>query len=176
MQEQFKDDGQRAFLSLLVAAAENNVIGKNNQLPWNLPEDLKYFKNKTWGMVLVMGRKTFESLGKPLPGRKSIVITRDKDWKYENVEVVHSVEDAIEKAKQFGVKEILVLGGAEIFKQVMPQAERIYITRVHHSFEGDAYFPEFSNEDWKLVKSHFFHADEKNKYSLTFEVWERTKH
>src|SRR5215204_5651553 len=102
------------ILSLLVAASENNVIGKDNQLPWHLPNDLKYFKNQTWGMPILMGRKTFESIGKALPGRKSIVITRSGDWKREGVEVVHSIEESVERAKQFGAKEIFVIGGAEI--------------------------------------------------------------
>jgi dihydrofolate reductase len=120
------------ILSLLVAADENNVIGKDNKLPWHLPNDLRYFKNLTWAMPILMGRKTFESIGKPLQGRKSIVITRSDGWKHEGVEVVHSVEEAIEKAKSFGAKEIFVIGGAEIFQTAFPKAERIYLTRIHH--------------------------------------------
>lgn len=160
------------ILSLLLAADENNVIGKNNQLPWHLPNDLKYFKNQTWGMPILMGRKTFESIGKPLQGRKSIVITRNH-WNYDGVEVVHSVDEAIEKAKQFGVKEIFVIGGAEIFRSAFSQANRIYLTRIHHRFDGDVYFPEVSANDWNLVQSRFCPADEKNKYPHTFQVWER---
>jgi dihydrofolate reductase len=161
------------ILSLLLAADENNVIGKDNQLPWHLPNDLKYFKNQTWAMPILMGRKTFESIGKPLQGRKSIVITRSTEWKYEGVEIVHSVEEAIEKAKEFGVKEIFVIGGAEIFQTAFEQANRIYLTRIHHHFGGDAYFPEVSDKDWNLVQSRFCAADEKNKYDHTFQVWER---
>ena len=161
------------ILSLLLAADENNVIGKDNQLPWHLPNDLKYFKNQTWAMPILMGRKTFESIGKPLQGRKSIVITRSTEWKYDGVEVVHSVEEAIEKAKEFGVKEIFVIGGAEIFHTAFDQANRIYLTRIHHRFDGDAYFPEVSDKDWNLVQSRFCAADEKNKYNHTFQVWER---
>src|SRR5215213_8612683 len=129
-----KDD---VILSLLVAADENNTIGKDNKLPWHLPNDLKYFKNQTWAMPILMGRKTFESIGKPLPGRKSIVITRSDHWHYEGVDVVHSVDEAIAKAKQLGVKEVFVIGGAEIFKTSFNQANRIYLTRIHHQFEGD---------------------------------------
>src|SRR5215207_10424781 len=103
-------------LSLLVAADEKNVIGKDNKLPWHLPNDLKYFKNQTWGMPILMGRKTFESIGKPLQGRKSIVITRNGQWKHEGVETVHTVEDAIAKAAGQGAKEVFVIGGAEIFR------------------------------------------------------------
>jgi dihydrofolate reductase len=161
------------ILSLLVAADENNVIGRDNKLPWHLPADLKYFKNQTWAMPILMGRKTFESIGKPLPGRKSIVITRSKEWKHEGVSAVHSVEEAIGQAATLGVKEIFVIGGSEIFKTAFPQANRIYLTRIHHRFEGDAYFPEVSNHEWKLVQSRFCEADDKNIYAHTFEVWER---
>lgn len=161
------------ILSLLVAADENNVIGKDNKLPWHLPNDLKYFKNQTWGMPILMGRKTFESIGKPLPGRKSIVITRSKDWNHDGVEVVHSVDEAIEKAKQLGAKEIFVIGGAEIFQTAFPQANRIYLTRIHHQFDGDAYFPELSPNDWDLMQSRLCSADQKNLYAHTFQVWER---
>jgi dihydrofolate reductase len=162
-------------LSLLVAADENNVIGKNNELPWHLPNDLKYFKNQTWGMPILMGRKTFDSIGKPLPGRKSIVITRNRDWKYPGVEVVHSAPEAIEKAKAYGAKEIFVIGGAEIFASSYNMAQRIYLTRVHHQFDGDVYFPEVNANDWTLVHNRFCHADEKNAWSHTFQVWERKK-
>ncbi len=164
---------EKMILSLLVAADENNVIGKDNQLPWHLPNDLKYFKNQTWGMPILMGRKTFESIGKPLPGRKSIVITRNKEWKHEGVSVVHSTEEAISKAREFGVKEIFVIGGAEIFNTSFEKAERIYLTRIHHSFEGDAFFPAVDSAKWNLVQNRFCHADEKNIYSHTFQVWER---
>jgi dihydrofolate reductase len=161
------------ILSLLVAADEANVIGKDNKLPWHLPNDLKYFKNQTWAMPILMGRKTFESIGKPLQGRKSIVITRNNEWKHQGLEVVHSVEQAIGKAKEFGIKEIFVIGGAEIFQTAFAQANRIYLTRIHHSFDGDVYFPEVSDKDWNLMQSRFCAADEKNKYPHSFQVWER---
>ena len=161
------------ILSLLVAAAENNVIGKDNQLPWHLTNDLKYFKNLTWGMPILMGRKTFESIGKPLPGRKSIVITRNKDWQHENVTIVHSIEEAVQNATALGVKEVFVIGAAEIFKKSLATANRIYLTRIHQEFEGDVYFPEVSAAEWQLMSSRFCQADEKNKYDHTYEVWER---
>lgn len=160
-------------LSLLLAASENNVIGKDNQLPWHLPNDLKYFKNLTWGMPILMGRKTFESIGRALPGRKSVVITRNTDWKQENVEVVHSVEEAINYAKAQDVKEIFVIGGAEIFNTSFDTADRIYMTRIHQQVEGDAYFPPIDETKWKRVSAKFCEADEKNAYPHTFEVWER---
>lgn len=161
------------ILSLLVAADENNVIGKDNQLPWHLPNDLKYFKNLTWALPIVMGRKTYESIGKPLPGRQSIVITRNTDWQKEGVSVVHSFEEAIELAKSFDVKEIFVIGGAEVFKSAFNKADRVYLTRIHHRFDGDVYFPEVSTEKWNLTSQKFCHADEKNAWSHTFQVWER---
>jgi dihydrofolate reductase len=161
------------IISLLVAASENNVIGKDNQLPWHLPNDLRYFKNQTWGMPILMGRKTFESIGKPLQGRKSIVITRNLDWKQEGVEVVHSLEAAIEKAEASGVKEIFVIGGAEIFKTSFSRAGRIYLTRIHHQFEGDVFFPDLAGAEWKLVQERFCPADAKNAFAHSFQVWER---
>ena len=161
------------ILSLLVAADENNVIGRDNKLPWHLPNDLRYFKNQTWGMPILMGRKTFESIGKPLPGRKSIVITRNDDWHHDGVNVVHSIEDAIQKAESFGVKEIFVIGGAEIFNSSLPETNRIYLTRIHEQFDGDVYFPEVSDKDWQLVSSRFCEADEKNAFNHTYQVWER---
>lgn len=160
-------------LSLLVAADEQNVIGKDNKLPWHLPNDLKYFKNLTWGMPILMGRKTFESIGKPLPGRKSIVITRNNNWQNNGVHVVHSVEEAVDKAIAFDIKEIFIIGGAEIFTTSLSLADRVYLTRIHHAFEGDVYFPKLNADEWELVKSHLHHKDEKNAYDHTFEVWER---
>src|SRR5437764_2605718 len=150
------------ILSLLVAASENNVIGKENKLPWHLPDDLKYFKNLTWAMPILMGRKTFESIGKPLPGRKSIVITRNEDWMHKGVDVVHSIKEAIEKAESFGVKEVFVIGGAEIFKTALPGADRIYLTRIHRAFEGDVYFPAIDENTWQRVSHRYCEADEKN--------------
>jgi dihydrofolate reductase len=161
------------ILSLLVAAGENDVIGKNNALPWHLPNDLKYFKNQTWGMPVLMGRKTFESIGKPLPGRKSIVITRNQEWEYENVDVVHSLEQAIKKAEGYGAREIFVIGGAEIFNAAFPVADRLYLTRVHQDFEGDVFLEGFQPSEWNKVKDRYCSADEKNAFSHSFQVWER---
>ena len=124
-------------------------------------------------MPILMGRKTFDSIGKPLPGRKSIVITRNKDWQHDNVSVVHSVEEAIELAKQDDIKEIFVIGGAEIFNTSFDQADRLYLTRVHQEVEGDVYFPAIDEAKWKLVSAKRFEADEKNAYAHTFQVWER---
>ena len=161
------------MISFIVAVDENNLMGKGLELPWHLPNDMKYFKNQTWGMAVVMGRKTLDALGKPLQGRQNIVITRNKDWKPEGTQVAHSLDEAIEKAKETGAAEIFIIGGAEIFKMALPAANRIYLTRIHHQFEGDVYFPQIPTNEWQLVKSHFSAADEKNKYNHTFEVWER---
>ncbi len=138
---QSKDSFQNPgiILSLVVAADESNVIGKGNKLPWHLPNDLKYFKNLTWAMPILMGRKTFESIGKSLPGRKSIVITRNNEWKDKGVDVVHSLNEAIDLAGEYGVKEIFIIGGAEIFSTAFADARRIYLTRIHHRFGGGTF-------------------------------------
>lgn len=161
------------ILSLLVAVDESNLIGNGNKLPWHLPADLKYFKNLTWGMPIAMGRKTFDSIGRPLPGRTNIVITRNRAWAFENVSAVYSLDEAVAVAQELSVKELFVIGGAEIFKAALPVAQRIYRTRIHHHFEGDVWFPEIKEADWQLAKSHTHQPDEKNKYRHTFEVWER---
>ena len=161
------------ILSMLVAADTNNVIGKENRLPWHLPNDLKYFKNLTWGMPIVMGRKTFESIGKALPGRKSIVITRNRDWSAADTTVVHSVQEAVQAAQVYGVKEIFVIGGAAIFQTAFASAYRLYLTRIHHAFEGDVFLPNINEKEWQQVKSLHQPTDEKNRYAHTFEVWER---
>jgi dihydrofolate reductase len=160
-------------ISFIVAVSENHVIGKNNQLPWRLPTDMKYFKNITWAMPVIMGRKSFESLGEPLTGRANIVITRKTDWKAEGAEVVHSIDEAIIAAKKTDAKEIFIIGGGEIFQSALPSADRIYMTLVHGNFEGDAFFPQINWDEWKLVSNRDCEADEKNAYALSFQVWER---
>jgi len=161
------------ILSLLVAADENNVIGKDNKLPWLLPNDLKYFKNLTWAMPVIMGRKTFQSIGKVLPGRKTIVITRNKDWQHKEVAPTHSIEEALEAATVYEVNEVFVIGGAEIFNNAFIKANRIYLTRIHHRFDGDVFFPIINEAEWQLEKSTFCKSDEKNLYDHTFQVWNR---
>lgn len=161
------------MLSHIVAASENNIIGSNNELPWKLSNDFKYFKNKTWGMPVIMGRNTYESMKKELPGRINIVVTSKMDWKPENVFVAHGIDEAVEKAKESDAKEIFIIGGGEIFKQTLPVVGRIYLTRVHTTVEGDTSYPELDISAWKLIQSDSFPADEKNNYPYTFEVWER---
>jgi len=166
-------NGVNVTISLLVAADEGNLIGKNNALPWHLPNDLRYFKNLTWGMPILMGRKTFESIGKPLPGRTSIVITRNTDWQHEGVTVVHSIKDAMQAAAARGAREIFVIGGAEIFASAFPIAHRLYLTRIHHRFEGDAFLSPIDTEQWKLIRNRDCAPDEKNAYPHSFQVWEK---
>jgi dihydrofolate reductase len=161
------------MLSHIVAASENNVIGSKNELPWHLPNDFKYFKNKTWGMPVIMGRKSYESLKKSLPGRINIIVTNNKDFQAENVFVVNNIDDAIIKAGESDAKEIFIIGGGEIFKQTIDIVSRIYRTRVHANIEGDTYYPEINKDQWKLISEQSFPADDKNNYAYTFEVWEK---
>lgn len=160
-------------IALVVAAAENNVIGKDNQLLWRLPNDMKFFKNTTWGMPVIMGRKTFESLGKPLAGRTNIVITRQDNWTAPGVQVVKNLEEALAAAAETDAKEASVIGGGEIYALALPRAQRIYITRVHTTLEGDTFFPEFDKQQWELLSNLDFPADEKHAYAYSFQVWER---
>lgn len=161
-------------ISLIVAAAENNAIGKNNQLLWKLPNDFKFFKNTTWGMPVVMGRKTYESLGKALPGRMNIVITRQGDWKAEDAVVVNGLEEGVLKAEEANTKEIFIIGGAEIYKQAIDTvANKIYLTRVHTSIDGDAYFPDIDSEKWELVANEDFEKDAQHDFGYSFQTWVR---
>ena len=161
------------ILSSVVAASTNNIIGKDNQLLWRLPNDTKFFKNTTWGMPVVMGRKTFESLGKPLTGRTNIVITHKKDWAPEGVKVVSNLEEAMVAAADADAKEAFIIGGGEIYKQTMPLVHRIYITRVHAILQGDTSFPVIDEKEWELLSQLDFKADEKHKYDYCFQVWQR---
>ncbi len=161
-------------VSMVVAAAEDNAIGKNNELLWHLPDDFKFFKQVTMGHPVIMGRKTFDSLGKALPKRPNIVITRQKDYTAEGAEVVHSFDDAMRLAKEKGDDDIMVIGGSDIFALALPITNRVYLTRVHAHFpEADTHFLTLDNTEWHLVKSEPHAADEKHQHAFTFEVWER---
>ncbi|QCR22933.1 dihydrofolate reductase [Pontibacter sp. SGAir0037] len=162
------------MIAIVVAIAENNVIGKDNQLIWHLPADLRHFKQLTLGHPIIMGRKTFESIGKPLPGRTSIIITRQQDYQVEDCVVVHSVEEALAKAKELD-ERASIIGGAEIYRQALPFTDTVYLTRLHHTFEGDTFFPELPAEDWQQVAEAFHEPDEKNKYSYSFIELKRRK-
>jgi dihydrofolate reductase len=159
------------MISLIVAASTNNAIGKNNQLLWHLPNDLKFFKNTTWGMTVIMGRKTFEAVNKPLPGRFNIVITRQPGWKGEGAIVATDLADAIKKAEETNCKEIFIIGGGEIYKQGIEMAGKIYMTRVHATLDGDTFFPVIDENKWQLTSSQDFAADEKHKYAYSFQTW-----
>ncbi len=162
-------------ISLVVAASSNNAIGKSNKLLWHLPNDLKFLKNITWAMPVTMGRKTFESFNsKPLKGRLNIIITRQENLLANNVIVVHDVNNAIQVAQQNDYKEIMVLGGGEIYKEAINIADKIYLTRVHHTFEeADTFFPEINETKWKLTSNQNFLKDEKHAYNYSFQVWEK---
>jgi dihydrofolate reductase len=165
--------GFRGPLSLIVATSTNNAIGKDNKMLWHLPEDFKYFKNTTWGMPIIMGRKTFESIGKALPGRTNIVITNNKNWQAAGVEVAHSLEDAITLAAKTNATEIFITGGAEIYKQSMAMADKIYITKVNTHIDGDAFFPEIDESLWHCTFEKNIIADEKNAFDMSFQHWEK---
>jgi dihydrofolate reductase len=162
------------IVSLIVAAGTNNAIGKDNQLLWHLPKDLQFFKQTTWAMPVVMGRKTFESLGgKLLNGRVNIIITRQKDWSHEGVVVVHSLADALFFAKESDYKEVFIAGGGEIYAQAMSQANKIYMTRVDAVIDGDTFFPEIDNSDFALSNEVSHAAHEKHDYGFSFQTWLR---
>ena len=154
------------MLSIIVALSENNVVGKQNKLPWKLSADLKRLKAITMGHHLIMGRKTWESLGRPLPGRVNVVITSDKNYKAEGGIVVHSLKEALNVSSQDD--EVFIFGGGIIFKEAFPIVDRIYMTRVHAYVEGDTYFPDFNLKDWKEISREDFKADEKNQYDYSF--------
>ncbi|MEO2062738.1 MAG: dihydrofolate reductase [Christiangramia sp.] len=159
------------MLTLIAAAAENNALGKDNDLVWHLPDDFKRFKRLTSGHHIIMGRKTFESFPKLLPDRTHIVITRKKDYQPEGVIVVHSMEEAIRAAKLD--EQAFIIGGGEIYEIGMSHADRIELTRVHAEFEADAFFPEIDRNKWKIVKDQFHDKDEKHNYSFTYLTYER---
>ena len=153
--------------------AENRVIGKENKLIWHLPADLKFFKNLTTGHPIIMGRKTFESIGKPLPNRTNIIITRQADFTAEGCLVAHSLTEALMMAQQLD-SDIFVIGGAEIYKQAMFLADTIYLTEVHHTFEGDTFFPEIDSILWQETSREEHKADEKNPYDYAFVTLKAT--
>ena len=161
-------------LSIIAVLATNNVIGRNNTLPWHQGTDLKRFKALTMGHHLIMGRRTLDSIGKPLPGRITIVITRDPGFTAEGVQVVHSLEEAIRTAVDAGDQEPFIAGGAQIFEQAMHRADRMYLTRVHAEVEGDVFFPDFDDvSEWHLTDSEHFEAGEKDDYPFSFLTYDR---
>jgi dihydrofolate reductase len=157
-------------MALVVAMAENGVIGNSNQLPWHLPADLKHFKALTMGKPMLMGRKTFDSIGRALPGRRNLVMTRGKSIEAPGVETVPTVDAALAATRD--ADELMVIGGAEIFRLCLPRARRIYLTRVHAPIAGDTRFPNVDWSEWHCLERTAHAADDKNAYSMTFFVLE----
>ncbi|MCQ4085585.1 dihydrofolate reductase [Saccharibacillus sp. JS10] len=161
-----------SVITLIWAQDEQELIGKNNTMPWRLPADLAYFKSQTVGKAIVMGRKTWESFGsKPLKDRQNIVLTRNKAFQAEGATVVHSIEEALQMAES---EEVMIIGGAEIYALYLPIADQLRVTQVQGTFEGDTFFPSLDKSAWKLVSSEKGIVDEKNKYEHEFQVYERS--
>ncbi|MGX9292938.1 type 3 dihydrofolate reductase [Bacillus sp. A015] len=159
------------MISMIVATGKDRVIGQDNQMPWHLPADLAYFKKVTGGRTIVMGRKTFESIGRALPNRRNIVLTTSPSFQREGCEVVHSIADILTIGKN--EKELFVIGGSKLYEEMMPYADRLYITHIHHAFEGDRYFPHYNEDEWTIVSREKGHRDEKNPYNYEFVVYDR---
>ncbi|HSM29272.1 MAG TPA: type 3 dihydrofolate reductase [Woeseiaceae bacterium] len=158
-------------ISLVVAASKNNVIGRDRGLPWHLPDDLRHFKRLTVGKPVIMGRRTFESIGRPLPDRRNIVMTRDANYAADGCDVVTSVEEALDAAQ--GAGEVMVIGGGQVYRDFLPHADRVYLTRVQADVEGDTYFRDIDRIRWRLVSSEHHDADEKHAYAFDLMEFER---
>jgi len=163
------------IISTIVAVAKNNVIGKDNDIPWYLPADLKYFKKVTTGHHIVMGRKCYESIGRPLPKRTNVVVTRNPFFMATGCLVTHNVAEAVQIAEANGEEEVFIIGGGQIYEIALPHVDRIYLTEVDLEVDGDIFFPEIDEKNWTLVKETKHQADEKNEYNYTFKILERKK-
>lgn len=161
------------MISFIWAMDENRVIGRDNKLPWHLPEDLKFFKRVTMGHPIVMGRKTYESIGRPLPGRENIIITRNLDYTCDPCTVLHSIDELLAYSDKNPNEEYFIIGGAEIFREAFPKVDRLYITLIHDKFEGDTFFPTFNMEEWELFSSEKGLKDEKNPYDYEFLIYHK---
>jgi dihydrofolate reductase len=161
------------IISLIAAMADNRVIGIRNTLPWHLPADFRHFKKTTLGKPVLMGRKTYDSIGKPLPGRMNIIVTQDKSFQAPGTVIVHSIEEALQAAGN--TEEIMVIGGASFYAQLLPRADRLYLTLVHHNFEGDAWFPAYNPTEWREIGRIDHPADAENPYPYTFLTLERLR-
>ena len=160
-------------LALIVAMAENRVIGRNNELPWRIPADLGHFKTLTMGKPIIMGRRTHESIGRPLPGRDNIVITADRQYQADGCQVVHSIDQALEAAGD--CEEAMIIGGAELYRQTLENADRLYLTLVKAEPEGDTWFPPIEPQQWREIRREPHGADERNEYDYDFVVLERAR-
>jgi dihydrofolate reductase len=163
------------MISFIVAMDKNHVIGLNNRLPWRLPRDLRFFKEKTMHQTVIMGRKTFDSIGKPLPNRKNIILSRSGGDFPQEIEVVSDINKILEWNEADPEKEYFVIGGAKIYEQMLPFADRMYITWIDHAFQGDTYFPQFSEAEWALTAKERGEKDEKNPYDFYFLQYDRKK-
>lgn len=163
------------MISLLLAMDKNHVIGYQNDMPWHLPKDLKFFRETTTGHTVIMGRKTYESIGKPLPNRKNIVLTRSETNFPEGVEVMNDIEAIYELNAQQPDEEIFIIGGGKIYEQVMPHADRMYITEIDAAFDGDTFFPKFSEKEWTLTNKVKGEKNEKNPYDYYFLQYDRKR-
>lgn len=157
------------MIVIIAAAAENNALGKNNELVWHLPDDFKRFKQLTSGHHIIMGRKTFESFPKPLPNRTHIIITRQKDYQQENCIVVQSLTEALAKAPKN--EDVFIIGGGQIYEIAMSSADKIELTKVHHSFDADTFFPEIDQTRWELVNEEYHPKDEKHLFDFTYQTF-----
>ena len=163
------------MITHVVAASTNHCIGKDGKLLWHLPNDMRFFKDTTWGSVVIMGRKTFESVGKPLAGRVNIVITRQGSWSCQGVLTATSISNAFDLARETNCLEVFVIGGAEIYDQSMSVTSRIYLTRVHAQIDGDTYYRFPNDSSWTLINNHDFQADEKHLYNYSIQTWQRNQ-
>ncbi|QDA61399.1 dihydrofolate reductase [Hymenobacter jejuensis] len=160
------------MIALVVAVAENGVIGRDNQLIWHLPADLKHFKQLTLNHPIVMGRRTFEAIGRPLPGRTNIVVTRQPDWHAEGCQVAFSVPEALEQAQALD-EDVFVIGGGEIYRQALAAADTVFLTEVHNSFDGDVIFPELNHTEWREITRERHEPDAKHAYAFSFVTMQR---
>ncbi len=158
-------------LSIIVAMDDNQLIGRDNALPWRLPADLGYFKKTTTGKTVLMGRKTYESIGKPLPNRRNVIVSRNSEFKAEGCEIVDSIDAALNLAKNDN--EVMVMGGASFYEQMLPSADRLYITRIDGKYDGDAHFPKFNIEEFIEVSRESHSPDEKNPHTYHFTILDR---
>lgn len=158
---------------MIAAMSRNRVIGKDNQIPWHLPADLAHFKRTTLGKTVLMGRKTFESIGHPLPGRRNIVISRNSDYIADGIEVIASIDSLYDMTKNNEIDELFIIGGGHLYELFLPITNRLYLTKIDVDVDGDTYFPDFEHKDWTLLESKRHESDELNEYPYCFEFWRR---
>ncbi len=158
------------MISMIWSMDRNGVIGRDNRMPWHLPADLAYFKSKTLGHTVIMGRKTYESIGRPLPGRKNVIITRDVNYRADGCSICNSIEEALKLGLE---EEVFIIGGADIYGKFLPFADKLYITFIEDTFEGDAFFPSVDFEQWELVSRKQGERNEKNPYDYYFTEYKR---